>query len=110
MLEFTFNHLHPFLPVDRLVENTHWMAFHHPRPDYLLHILILPKRGLATLLDVPEDQPQLYEDLFKVVKTLVTDYHLEENGYRLVMNGGDHQSISQWHWHLLSEKPGDKHV
>ncbi|MFW5713794.1 MAG: HIT domain-containing protein [Brevefilum sp.] len=94
------NHL---LPVDRLYENDTWMAFLHPQPDYPLHILILPKQGIANLSEVQAGQPELLTSLFEVVKILVGQFDLEAKGYRLITNGGPNQSIPQWHWHLVSE-------
>jgi len=49
LVTILFRHMDKILPVDRLCENEYWMAFHHPKPEYPLHILILPKQGLPTL-------------------------------------------------------------
>jgi histidine triad (HIT) family protein len=104
-----FNHMDQFLPVDRLVENENWMAFHHPQPDYPLHILILPKQSIPSLATAPLESPEVYGDLIEAVQTLVRQFLLEERGYRLITNGGPNQSIPQWHWHLISEQPGEPH-
>ncbi len=98
-----FRHMMPLLPIDRLRENDHWVAFCHPRPDYPLHILILPKQGISSLSDAPSDDPGLYADLFMVVQQLISDYKLERGAYRLVTNGGQNQSVPIWHWHLICE-------
>lgn len=98
-----------FLPVDRLYENDSWLAFEHPQPDYPLHILILPKESIPSLMDSPLKSPELFRDLMTAVQTLVRQYDLESRGYRLITNGGPNQSIPQWHWHLISETPGDVH-
>ncbi|HPH96681.1 MAG TPA: HIT domain-containing protein [Anaerolineaceae bacterium] len=94
----------PFaLPVERLVETPHWLAFFHPRPSYPLHILLVPKRAVASLKDLrPEDAPLLGE-MVDVVQQLVARFNLETRGYRLITNGGPNQDIPQLHWHLISE-------
>ncbi len=90
-----------------LIENKHWRAFHHPQPDYPLHIVILPKGSLTNLLDAPDGEEDFYVDLFQLVRTLIYDFRLGERGYRLITNGGPNQTIPQWHWHLVSDHPGD---
>lgn len=90
------------LPVDRLIENENWLAFHHPKPEYPLHILILPKQSISSLLEAK--QPGLFVSLFEVVKDLIDEFDLDRKGYRLITNGGPNQSIPQWHWHLISEQ------
>ena len=102
-IRFFITHMNHLLPVERLCENADWQAFHHPQPDYPLHILILPKRGMARLTDAPNRQPGFYRALFALVRVLVERFDLETRGYRLITNGGPNQSIPQWHWHLISE-------
>ena len=98
-----FNNMEKLLPVDLICENDDWKAFHHPRPEYPLHILILPKQGCPTLLDATNDSDVFYSALFQLVRKLIIDHGLEHTGYRLISNGGPNQSIPQWHWHLIRE-------
>jgi histidine triad (HIT) family protein len=94
-----------FLPMDPVCDNAHWAAFHHPQPQYPLHILILPKQSISCLTDAPSDDHQLYADLMWIVQRLISDFQLEDRGYRLITNGGQHQSIPIWHWHLVCDEP-----
>lgn len=90
------------IPAQRLCETSTLLAFYHPQPSYPVHILILPKRAIASLLDItPADQPFL-ADLFACVRQLVRELHLDEQGYRLIANGGDFQQIAQLHFHLIA--------
>ena len=101
-----FNYLDQIFPGDMICENDCWKAFYHPKPDYPLHILILPKQGVSTLLDASNDSDDFYAALFQLVRALIIEHDLEERGYRLITNGGPNQSIPQWHWHLISENDG----
>lgn len=101
-----FTHMDKLLPVDLICENEHWKAFHHPMPEYPLHILVLPKQGRPTLLDASNESEDFYLALFQLVRKLIIDHDLEKKGYRLISNGGQNQDIPQWHWHLISENDG----
>lgn len=86
------------------------MAFHHPKPDYPLHILIVPKQYLPSMMDAHEDDSALFVALFELVRELIVHFHLNEHRYRLITNGGDNQRVPQWHWHLVSDHTGDFHA
>ena len=102
LVRFVINHMDHFLPVERLAENDHWIAFHHPQPDYALHILIVPREAIPTLMAAPLDSGAPFIALFDLVQSLITQFDLETFGYRLITNGGPNQTIPQWHWHLVS--------
>lgn len=102
LVQFSFNHMDTFLPVERLAENDHWVAFHHPQPDYALHILIIPKAGIPTLMAAPLESGEPFLALLALVQSLIAKFNLEKVGYRLITNGGPNQTIPQWHWHLIS--------
>ena len=117
LVGFVYPHMMRYLPVDRLGENAHWIAFYHPKPVYPLHILILPKQELRSLPTVAGDDIGLYDDLFRLVRQIIYDFTLETKGYRLITNGGPNQSIPIWHWHLVCEasckgsaESGDPHA
>ena len=92
------------IPVDRLVETDTLLAFHHPSPAYPLHILLVPKRQIATLSAISDTDIDVIAELFAVVRELVKQFELEEHGYRLVANGGPYQDVKQVHFHLTSDK------
>ena len=98
-----FAHMSFALPVHRLRETATLLAFHHPRPSYPLHILLVPKKALASLAALtPADAPFML-DLFTAVQSLVAEFGLEQTGYRLITNGGPYQAVPQLHFHLISE-------
>jgi histidine triad (HIT) family protein len=90
------------LPIDRLRETGTLLAFHHPRPSYPVHILLVPKRAVATLADLTPADAGFLTDLFQTVASLVHEFGLEEDGYRLITNGGAYQDVPQLHFHLIS--------
>jgi histidine triad (HIT) family protein len=90
------------LPLDRLRETDTLVAFHHPEPKYPLHILLVPKRKLASLTDIEPSHADFVADLFQTVRSLIDEFDLTQPGYRLIANGGAFQDIPLLHFHLIS--------
>ena len=91
------------LPVDRLSETSTLLAFHHPTPAYPVHVLLIPKKPIATLADLdPAADSDFLTDLYATVQKLVKQFDLAEGGYRLIVNGGKYQDFPYLHFHLIS--------
>jgi histidine triad (HIT) family protein len=93
------------LPTHRLLETETLLAFHHPQPSYPLHILLVPKKPLQSLMDLTPDDQEFLDDLFSGVQALVKQFDLERLGYRLITNGGPYQDFPYLHFHLISITP-----
>lgn len=94
-----------FIPVDRLYETDHVVAFHHPRSSYPIHVLIVPKRAIESLLAVDDSDAPFLLDVISAAQHVVKLLKLEESGYRLIVNGGRYQDVKQVHFHLVSGTP-----
>ena len=91
------------LPVQRLRETETLMAFHHPKPSYSFHVLLVPKKAVASLKDFDSQDVTFLSDLYSTVQSLVDEFHLA--AYRLIVNGGEYQDFPQLHFHLVSPSP-----
>ena len=102
LLQFMVANMSVVLPVEKLRQTPALLAFYHPRPSYSVHILIVPRRPIDNLLALgPEDAGFLVE-LFETVKSLVAEFGLDAQGYRLIANGGAYQDFPLLHFHLIS--------
>jgi histidine triad (HIT) family protein len=105
VLQFLFSHMSFALPVQRLRETPTLLAFHHPQPAYPVHILLVPRRAVASLAELdPVLDASFLVDLFAAVQSLVAEFRLEQSGYRLIVNGGEYQDFPYLHFHLVSGK------
>lgn len=102
LIGWIFTHMSFAIPVNRLHETLTLLAFHHPKPAYALHILIVPKRPLAALTDLRPDDADFMADVFATAARLVAQFGLERCGYRLIANGGAYQDIPHLHFHLIA--------
>jgi len=88
------------IPVQRLRETETLMAFHHPKPAYQFHVLLLPKKAIESLDKLDAHDSAFLTDLYSTVQSLVDEFHL--SAYRLIANGGEYQDFPQLHFHLVS--------
>jgi histidine triad (HIT) family protein len=95
------------IPVNRLRETDTLIAFHHPKPSHLFHVLLVPKRKLPNLLAIDAAETDFFADLYRVVQELVVEFALEKPGYTLLVNGGAYQDVPQLHFHLISGRMDD---
>lgn len=92
------------LPVDKLRQTPTLLAFHHPKPAYPLHILIVPRAAIANLSALAPDNTAFLTDLLTTAQSLIAEFDLERRGYRLICNGGPNQDIPHLHFHLIAER------
>ena len=90
------------IPGQRLRETDHLLAFHHPKPSFPFHVLLLPKESIRSCAELDPADPFL-SDLVEAVHSLVDEFGL--SAYRLIVNGGEHQKFPPLHFHLISENP-----
>jgi histidine triad (HIT) family protein len=91
------------IPGETLHETELLVAFDHPSPSYPSHILIVPKKKYASLMQLDSDDTQFMQDLITCVQTLVRELGLEDERYRLVVNGGKAQEVDHLHFHLIAD-------
>ena len=89
------------IPVRRLRDTQSLVAFHHPKPSYPFHVLLVPKRAVASLKEFDPKDSAFLVDLYSTVQSLVEEFHLP--AYRLIVNGGEYQDFPQLHFHLIAD-------
>ncbi|MCK0768419.1 histidine triad nucleotide-binding protein [Chromohalobacter canadensis] len=88
---------------DIVYEDDHVLAFNDINPQAPTHILIIPKKHIATLNDIEEGDLALVGRLQHTAARVARDLGFAEDGYRVVMNCNDHggQSVYHVHMHLM---------
>ncbi|MGX2041121.1 histidine triad nucleotide-binding protein [Methylocaldum sp. MU1018] len=88
-------------------ENDHVLAFRDIRPRAPVHVLIVPKRHIPTLDDLPEDDSALASELLQAVRKVARAEGIAETGYRTVINcrGDSGQEVYHLHLHVLGGRP-----
>ena len=90
------------IPAKIVYEDDLCLAFHDIKPQAPIHVLLIPKREIASLSATSgEDAPLLWH-MLSVARQLAADLGLT-NGFRIVINNGSDggQSVDHLHFHLL---------
>jgi histidine triad (HIT) family protein len=91
------------LPAKIVYEDDESVAFEDINPKAPVHILIIPRRHLATLLEASQGDDRLLGHLLLVANNVARQKGIAERGFRLVLNcnseGG--QVVFHLHLHLL---------
>jgi histidine triad (HIT) family protein len=76
------------------------LAFHDIAPQAPTHILIIPRRHIANVLDLKSDDAPLVGHMMRAAIDLARAQGLAERGFRLVFNSGPDAGYSVFHIHL----------
>jgi histidine triad (HIT) family protein len=87
-----------------LYEDEQVLAFEDIHPQAPLHVLIIPKKHISSLLEVREGDASLMGQLVLVANRIAREKRVDRSGFRVVINcnrnGG--QTVGHLHLHLLA--------
>ena len=95
------------IPAERLYEDELVLAIRDINPQAPVHLLLMPKRHLASVLDLAEAEGPLIRQMIRVTAQLAQREGVAERGFRLLTNVGRDggQAIPHLHFHLLGGRP-----
>lgn len=92
------------IPTTKVYDDGEVLAFRDINPEAPVHLLVIPRRHIATLNDLTEADAALIGQLYLAAKQVVTELGVAENGYRTVINCNRDagQIVFHVHMHLLA--------
>ncbi|HEY6362881.1 MAG TPA: histidine triad nucleotide-binding protein [Vicinamibacterales bacterium] len=95
------------IPGNVVYQDDHLFAFKDINPQAPLHVLILPRRHIATLNDLAPADDGLVGSMFRAAAALAKEHGYADRGYRTVFNTNREagQSVFHIHLHLLAGRP-----
>ena len=91
--------------VDKVLETDSVLAYHHTRPFWETHIVVIPKRHISSLLTLGPADNDILIELFDVIKRVAGDVTAQKGAARVLTNLGEYQDSKHLHFHVYS---GDK--
>lgn len=94
------------IPAKIVYEDDLCLAFHDVNPQAPVHVLVIPKKEIAAVDAISEEDKELIGHLFCVIQQLASELGLAD-GFRVVTNNGllAGQTVPHLHFHLLGGRP-----
>ena len=91
------------IPANIVYQNDQVVAFRDLNPQAPTHILVIPKKHIATTNDITTDDAALIGQMYLAARHIAKDEGIADSGYRTVMNcnRGAGQTVFHIHLHVL---------
>ena len=91
------------IPSKKVHEDDRIVAFHDIDPKAPVHFLIVPRKHIASVVQLEDADAGLMGQMVIVARDLAKQLGLAQHGYRLVINAGPDagQSVDHIHLHVL---------
>ena len=91
------------IPADIVYEDNDVIAFRDAHPIAPVHILVIPKKHIASIADISDEDTLLMGKLVAAAKKIAEDLKISGNGYKLLFRVGEHggQEVKHIHLHLI---------
>lgn len=95
------------IPSQKVFENEDVLAFHDIQPAAPVHVLIIPKKHIASMDHAQDGDWAIIGEIHRAAQEIARKLGIAESGYRLANNCGKNggQEVFHIHYHLLG---GDK--
>lgn len=101
------------IPSEKVYEDEEILAFKDINPAAPVHILVIPKKHIASLAHMEKEDEIIVGKIYGVINKIAEEQGVKESGYRVIVNCGRDagQEVMHLHFHLLAgAKFGEKIV
>lgn len=92
------------IPAQVVFDDGAVLAFNDIHPQAPVHVLIIPKKHVACVLDLSAEDVSLLGEIHRVAVALADRFSVRDSGFRLVVNNGSDagQAVAHLHYHFLA--------
>ena len=88
------------IPANIVYENDKVIAFKDINPAAPIHILVVPKKEIATINDIQAEDRELIGEMYLAIGKIVKDLGIDKEGYRVITNCNEFGGQEVFHLHL----------
>lgn len=94
------------IPSEKVYEDDEVIAFNDIRPITPIHILVVPKKHIASLAHMEDGDEEIIGKIYKVINKIAEQQGFKDEGYRVIVNCGKNggQEVMHLHFHVLAGK------
>lgn len=91
------------IPSKKVFENEDVYAFNDINPIAPVHVLVIPKKHIPSVMGIQEEDQALIGKLHLAVQQVARETGVDQEGFRVVTNIGDHgqQTVHHLHYHVI---------
>ncbi|MEZ0536077.1 histidine triad nucleotide-binding protein [Caldicellulosiruptoraceae bacterium PP1] len=91
------------IPAEIVYEDDLCLAFKDINPTAPVHLLIVPKTHIESIMDIDESNINDISHILKIIPILAKKFDINNNGFRIINNCGIDagQTVKHIHFHLL---------
>ena len=95
------------IPSNKVYEDENVLAFKDLNPQMPVHILVIPKKHIESIVDLKIEDEILVGRIFTAINKIAHDIGIDKTGFRVISNCGQDagQTVKHLHFHILA---GDK--
>ena len=90
--------------VEVVHESENVIAFHHTRPYFEVHIVVIPKRHIDSLSSIESTNTVLAVEFIQAIQKITERLERRWGGCRVSSNVGNYQSSKHLHWYIHAGK------
>ena len=87
--------------IKQVLETDTVLAFYHTKPFWPVHIVVIPKIHIASLLSLEKKDNPLLIELCTVMKQVAAQVTKEHGSCRVLTNLGNYQDSKHLHFHVI---------
>lgn len=88
------------IQVKKVWEDEQVLAFHHPRPQSSIHVVVIPKAHIPSLLDEKAVDGVLLTSILKAIQATARELQLDQTGFYVRTNAAAPGVTPHWHLHV----------
>ncbi len=92
-------------PVRVAAETDDVLAFHHTRPFWPVHIVVIPKAHVPSLTNLGDFDESILHAVLSLVRRIAAEVEAEHGACRVLTNLGGYQDSKHLHFHVNSGEP-----
>ena len=89
----------------KVYESDQVLAFHHTRPHWPVHIVVVPKKHILSFATFSDADSKILTEIMVVLRKIAGEVEKTEGGSRISTNLGKYQDTKHLHFHVSSGDP-----
>lgn len=94
------------IPSSIVYEDDEILAFRDINPAAPVHILVIPKKHISSLIDLSKEDELVIGKIYTVINKIAEQEGIDKKGFRVIVNCGEDggQEVKHLHFHILGGK------